>query len=246
MTFEFQAIIPIPPPAPLASLSPFAALGVCADNGKILSVDYLPHDLRVTKVPALDGQTKKVVGDLAERLDAFLKDPKSVDFEGVPLCYSALREEHCKVRLPTEERRKVLEKLGESDIIPREKVQTYGDIGKVVLWDNKKAVKKAVDAAHRGQDIYDHFAKAVGDICPANPFGIVIPCFRVVLSGPCLGELGCNPYLEDEEEKKDEEGKSGWELGREIKRWLLEREGWEVDAPKGSIPPPYARLSRAG
>ena len=242
MTFEFQETVCVPDP----DNTPFAALGVCADNGKILSVDYLPHGLRATKIPALDEQTKKVVGELAELLDAFLKDPRSVNFREVPLCYSAMREEHCKIPLDAEYRRKVFETLKTSRTTRCGRIRFYDRVNDDIGWSDEEIVEigKAVDKAAFCEEIISPLAKAIGDICPANPFGIVVPCFRVVLSGlsgPRLGELGGNPYL------KAKFGEKGsWAVARKIKRWLIEREKeWEVVGVKdGDIPPKCAKLRR--
>ena len=219
MTFEFQEIVNVPN----LDNPPFAALGVCADNGKILSVDYLPYGLEVTKTPVSDMQTKKVVCGLAERLDAFLKDPESVDFDGVPLCYSAMRNKYCKVRLDTKYHRKMLETLGKPDTVCCGEVRSYKEISDAVGWSNKEVaeIEKAVTEAPFREKVECPLAKAVGDMCPANPFGVVVPCFRVVYSGHYLGELGCNPYLEAKFGKK----RRGWEIARRIKCWLIEREG---------------------
>ena len=236
----FQLVVPAPRGAP------FAALAARCEDEKILSVDYLPSGLlEEAKKQVSDPQKQKVVGKIEEQLTTFFEDPKSADFGELPLCYSDMREQHCEIWLPTEERRKVLEKLSEPGIIPCGEVCAYKDIGDAVDWDSKKAVKIAVKEAYPDKKIKAFLAKAVGDVCPANPFGVVVPCFRVVRKqGPefRLGQLGRNPYLESEG-KPDEEGKGkhGWEIGREIKRWLIEHEGgYKV------IPATESKLRRVG
>lgn len=67
---------------------------------------------------------------------------------------------------------------------------------------------------------YPGRARAAGGVCAANPIPLVIPCHRVVLSDGRIGEFGG---------------------GKEMKKWLLEREGvalerragdWTVEASK--------------
>ncbi|HHY39204.1 MAG TPA: MGMT family protein [Clostridia bacterium] len=51
---------------------------------------------------------------------------------------------------------------------------------------------------------YPGCARAVGGVCAANPIPLVIPCHRVILSDGRIGNFGG---------------------GKEMKKWLLEREG---------------------
>lgn len=51
---------------------------------------------------------------------------------------------------------------------------------------------------------YPGCARAVGGVCAANPIPLIIPCHRVVLSDGRIGKFGG---------------------GKEMKKWLLEREG---------------------
>lgn len=52
-------------------------------------------------------------------------------------------------------------------------------------------------------------ARAAGSACATNPLGILIPCHRVVPASGGAGSFGA------------------YAGGREMKRWLLELEGWQ-------------------
>lgn len=52
-------------------------------------------------------------------------------------------------------------------------------------------------------------ARAAGSACATNPLGILIPCHRVVPASGGAGSFG------------------SYAGGREMKRWLLELEGWQ-------------------
>lgn len=53
-------------------------------------------------------------------------------------------------------------------------------------------------------------ARAAGSACATNPLGILIPCHRVVPASGGVGSFG------------------SYAGGREMKRWLLELEGWQT------------------
>ena len=53
-------------------------------------------------------------------------------------------------------------------------------------------------------------ARAAGSACATNPLGILIPCHRVVPASGGAGSFG------------------SYAGGREMKRWLLELEGWQT------------------
>lgn len=55
-------------------------------------------------------------------------------------------------------------------------------------------------------------ARAAGTACATNPLGIIIPCHRVLPAGGGVGSFGG--------------GVGSYAGGREMKRWLLELEGW--------------------
>ena len=230
---QFQLVVPAPD-------NPyFAGLAAQCKDEKILSIDYLPADcFKKAKAEAADPQNQEVVGELKKQLEAYFKDPKSADFRKLPLCYSTLpqRAKAYKVKLHPDECIKALEQVyTHSDSYGD--VYAYGNIAKEIDWNPKT----------RAQD--------VGKICSISPFAIVVPCFRVVKVGPCpgqfcLSQLGNNPYLESELKS---DGLDGWEVGRQIKRWLIEEheKGWKVDPTNGKVdaigewvPSPGAKLFR--
>ena len=209
---QFQLVVPAPD-------NPyFAGLAAQCKDEKILSIDYLPADcFKKAKAEAADPQNQEVVGELKSELEAYFKDPKSADFRKLPLCYSMLpqRMENYDVKLDSDECIKVLEQVYTySDSYGD--VCTYSDIAEQIHWD------------------YREGARDVGKACSVSLFAIVVPCFRVVKTGPCLGQLGNNPYLEFELKSK---GLDGWDAGRQIKRWLIEEheKGWKVDATDGKF-----------
>ena len=233
MTRPFQLILPL---ADLDSSSfksppPFAALAAECSEEKILSVHYLLADglekaMAVYRKTPLTAEQERLADDeLAPRLRAFFLAPeKSADFRALPLCYSMLPSCVQDGKLAQNECEKVLEEVR---TVPcgKEGIRTYREIGGPNVWDNAQAVA----SAYSGPKVKNPLAKAAGAVCSVSPFAVVVPCYRVVSAGPRLGELGNNPYVECEVGREH-----AWEIGREIKRWLLEREGWEVVKPAGS------------
>ena len=204
---QFQLVVPAPD-------NPyFAGVAAQCQDEKILSIDYLPADcFKKAKAEAADPQKQKVVGDLKAELESYFKDPKSANFGELTLCYSMLpqRMENYDVKLHPDECIKALEQVHtHSDSYGN--VCAYGDIAKQIGWNHKEG------------------ARDVGKACSVSPFAIVVPCFRVIYFNFCLGQLGCNPYVEDEVGRKQ-----GWKVGQEIKRWLLEHEGCKVSPPDES------------
>ena len=183
--------------------TPFAALAARCDEKNILSVDYLPAGC--LEKATVVGPKSQVVEKLEHHLRAYFKDPEeSVHFKELPLCYSALAEniKDSKPPLRLDECRQVLEKVR----------------GKGVCAYSEVANRPA--------------AKVIGQICSVSPFAIVIPCYRIVRKNQdkdnpiklCLGEFKGNRYVRWETGQAEE-------IGRKIKRWLLQHEGTKVIKP---------------
>ena len=240
LTFDFQMMLRVddlglePPPPPN-----FKALAAQCDDDKIIAIDYIgprcyDKALKVDKKP-LTVKQQQLAGRLETGLRAYLHRPESpATFEclhnpGLPLCDSMLslveRGKRIKNLPPErwEKRAKVRERVRR---ISSGKVRPYSAIARTIKgWDNPGGYR------------------ATGRACGNSPFAIVIPCFRVVYkdgSKRLLGELGNNAYLAWEFKEKRESD----EVGRQIKRWLIEREGrWKVETSR-PIPPKRARLCR--
>ena len=207
MTSEFQLILPLaelelkhPLPGKLEAL----ALGVKCTESEIISVDYLTE--KQEKVLPQN----EVAAGLECQFRAHFKTGKA-NFTKFRRCYSVPMRD-CLIELPASEHCKVHERICAVDY---REVCTYSKIGNTADWD-KEVVKKAVDKAHGEGKIYDRLAKAVGDVCIANPFAIVVPCFRVIYSDGRLAGFSGNPHVSDETSIR-------------IKAWLLEYEGRTVD-----------------
>ena len=124
----------------------------------------------------------------------------------------------CGVNLSPDECDKVFEKIRDTDC---GKPCAYGEIVVTVDWGNCDAVERKYSWA------YAPTAKAVADACTANPFAIIVPCYRIVSvnkdkTGLCLGEFSKGHKYVDAE------------TGLKIKRWLLEHEGCKVSPPDES------------
>lgn len=221
---QFQLVVAAP------AAAPFKGLAARCEDEKILSVDYLlPTRFAEAEKTAKDPQNQKVVVALEEQLKAYFRNPQDACFAKLRISFALLAErvqKYCEADLDLCERRKALERI--CAICPGH-ICPYGKVG--IDWGNDKVVEDAARKAYEkpgGDPLIDPLAKAVGDICRANPFAIVVPCFRVVRSGPRLCDLGCNPYVEQECEDR---GWNHWAVGRKVKRWLIEHEGkWRVKA----------------
>ena len=229
LPFEFQMMLrvdnlglePSPP-------SKFKALVARCDEEKILSVDYIGPDC-FEKAKEIDQQNQQAK-DLKSQLIAYFRNPsdpaKSECFRNLPLCNSMLtpRERADGVSLLQGEQEKRAKVRGEVCKIPCGGVAVYSDIAKKIDgWNNKDG------------------NQAVGDACRNSPFAVIVPCYRVVSKNRDerhLGQLGNNAYLEYEFQG------TGWDVGRQIKRWLIEREkGWKVvGVPDDTVPPPDSEL----
>ena len=187
---------------PAPSAAPFAALAARCEDEKILSVDYLHADC-LKKATVVD-QKSQVVEKLERHLRAYFGDPnESVHFKELPLCYSTLAANIQGFKPPLD--------LDECRQV-LEKVR-HKDVC-------------AYSAVAGGSK-----AKLVGQICSVSPFAIVVPCYRIVgkdkrsPTGLRLGEFMGNRYVQWETGQAEE-------IGRKIKRWLLEHEGHRVVKPE--------------
>ena len=204
------------------------ALAARCDEKNLLSVDYLDADSlgKATAIyqqnPPTDGQ-KQLAAKLKTRLcDYFSQGREFGGFGGLSLSYSVLaaRMQDCKVKIPLDECVKVLEKVC-APLVDYGKPCSYGDIAEKVEWGNEAAVRQAVKEAY--PDAKSPLAKAVGVVCGNNPFGIVVPVFRVILARFRLGDFHKGHDDTGENTKRD---KKAW---REVKCWLLQNEGCKVD-----------------
>ena len=239
LPLEFQLIVRIPPAAPLASLAPFAALGVLFEGDKIASIDYLPHDYCARGMTESRPQndlvtTNELVTTVKTRLRNYLQNPgnpKSACFGDLPLCGSMRtpRERFCDVPLP------LIKKEERIKVRPMVRDIRHGGL--------RAYVCIAAECGWHGP--FDPLNK-VGAACNNSPFAIVIPCYRVVRKGGRkkdgrvwfrLGEFWGNAYMKCEECWEIERGKrmekrgkckECQKIGWNIKRSLLEHEGVKV------------------
>ena len=185
--------------------TPFKALDVHHNDKEILSVHYLTT-LEETTSP-LNGFPKSIADALCGYLDK--AGPRYFDH------LDLAPEQGCGINLSPDECDKVFEKIRNTDC---GNLCAYGEIGVTVDWDNRDAVERKYSWA------YAPIAKAVADACTANPFGIIVPCYRMVSvnkdkTGLCLGKFSKGHKHVDEK------------TGLAIKRWLIEHEGkWKVRA----------------
>ena len=227
---EFQMILQVDNLG-LESAPPFAALAAECSDEEILSVHYLLdgclEEALAThpKEPLTAGQQLRA-DELECQLRAYFRDPaESIRFRDLPLCHSVLPP-HAQGGLPRNECEKVLEKVHHA--IPCEEICTYGKVGEKVKWDDRQSIVSMYWEKAEGNEARA-LAIAVGEACSVSPFAVVVPCYRVVYAGPRLGHFGNNPYVECEIGEKQAR-KRGWE----IKRWLLDREGWDAIEPAGN------------
>ena len=216
------------PPPPLE----FKGLVAQCNEEKILSVHYLGPDC-FEKAKEADPQNQLAMR-LKAQLRAYLDDPrnpeKSACFHDLPLCYSTIpspvvmEDKAGKRTLPRCECKKVLEEVRN---VRYGEVRAYGKIANEI--DEKIRWDEDVTREYEGLGL--SHAKAVGDACSVSPFAVVVPCYRVLKAGNLLHQLGNNPYVECEFGKRE-----AWKIGRKIKRWLLEREGWEVQGANSDSP----------
>ena len=178
--------------------APFSALTAQWDGKKIHSVHYIPKYSPDEK-EVVDRPQSEVIDELERLLNAYLSSTPE-ELESKPVCFDTLSP-HLKEapsKFQDDVRNAVMK-------IPCGCVRAYSEI--------------AVESGYSRDE-----AEKVGEACGSNPFGIIVPAFRVIRAGSRLGNFHKGHAHTDE--------KQDHKTWREIKRWFLMHEGCQVDGAK--------------
>ena len=179
--------------------APFRVLTAQSDGMTIHSVHYIPtHSSE--KADGIRPQSE-VIDELERLLNAYLSSTPE-DLASKPVRFDRLSPHlgQAPNKFEDDVRKAVIN-------IPCGSVLAYGEVAEKIGYSREEAVR-------------------VGEACGSNPFGIVVPVFRVIRAGFRLGDFHRGHAHTSENPKQDKKDKKTW---REIKRWFLQHEGCQVD-----------------
>ena len=110
----------------------------------------------------------------------------------------------------------VFQQQVEDAVFSNRRVRAYGDVAREV--GKPKAFQ------------------AVANACGSGKFALVVPFYRIVRKGGKTGLLLGDYHLGNPDVPHDKKREIGWE----IKRWLLEREGWRIVNPGNDLSLPLS------